>query len=305
MIVDAGPIIHRGRAPPSTLFWESVAQEDYADPCIGYILREASAPFRKLVILGDTNDPSAITPLVLSLPGPPSSLLIHEATDAYIPPHVDYKANRTVETVMEKCLERAHSTPVSLPGRRRGSRTEQKRTGHGRCIRQGDRRGAARAEPHRLAVRLSFPTRRTVAHAPPASPRRCIRPPRVRTSARASCKSSRTRRPRRGARGGPRSPRRTFYASRSRCRVRPRRSCRNPARSTAEAGAAGAHMACRRARLPPRRRTSQEGSGAGRIDRGGVVHAAGVEAVEEARIVWIRLYEVGALSHVACETSAH
>jgi ribonuclease Z len=119
MIVDAGPIIHRGRSPLSTWFWESVTHEDHADPCIGYILREASAPFRKLVILGDTNDPSAITPLVLSLPGPPSSLLIHEATDAYIPPHVDYKANRTVETVMEKCLERAHSTPVH-PARCRG-----------------------------------------------------------------------------------------------------------------------------------------------------------------------------------------
>jgi hypothetical protein len=90
-------------------------EKTMADPCIGYILREPVTPFRKLVILGDTNDPSAITPLILSLPGSAPDLLIHEATDAYIPPQVDYKANRTVETVLEKCVERAHSTPVYLP----------------------------------------------------------------------------------------------------------------------------------------------------------------------------------------------
>jgi hypothetical protein len=50
--------------------------------------------------------------LITSLPGPPPDLLVHEATDAYIPPQVDYKANRTAETVLEKCVERAHSTPV-------------------------------------------------------------------------------------------------------------------------------------------------------------------------------------------------
>jgi hypothetical protein len=35
------------------------------------------------------------------------------------------------------------------------------------------------------------------------------------------------------------------------------------------------------------------------------VDAAGVEGVEGATIVWIRLYEAGALTYVACEISAH
>lgn len=53
-----------------------------------------------------------MVPLIQSLPGPPPALLVHEATDAFIPPEVDFKANRTPEVVMEKCLERGHSTPV-------------------------------------------------------------------------------------------------------------------------------------------------------------------------------------------------
>ncbi|RDB24166.1 Ribonuclease Z [Hypsizygus marmoreus] len=90
VFVDAGPISHR-------------------DPCIGYIIREASGPQRKLVILGDTHDPSSIIPLCVS---PSPSLLIHEATDAHIPKHVDYNQKRTPEVVLEKVLARGHSIPT-------------------------------------------------------------------------------------------------------------------------------------------------------------------------------------------------
>ncbi|KAG6909458.1 hypothetical protein DXG01_000443 [Tephrocybe rancida] len=88
--VDAGPILHR-------------------DPCVGYVIREKFGPMRKLVILGDTYDPSAMTPLCVS---PSPSLLIHEATDAHIPSHIDYNARRSPETVMEAALGRGHSIPT-------------------------------------------------------------------------------------------------------------------------------------------------------------------------------------------------
>ncbi|KAI0787267.1 beta-lactamase-like protein [Fomes fomentarius] len=119
--VDAGPILHR-------------------DPCIGYIFREVSLnqPYfrvpRKLVILGDTYDPSPITPLIhdghpfsASLPEVdllnigdkvrvPVTLLVHEATDTFIPPTIDPEGrtgrNRTKESVDAKTVERGHSTPA-------------------------------------------------------------------------------------------------------------------------------------------------------------------------------------------------
>ncbi|KAH7889797.1 beta-lactamase-like protein, partial [Phlebopus sp. FC_14] len=90
VIMDAGPITHR-------------------DPCIGYVIHERSFPQRKLAILGDTCDPSAIIPLLSS---PPPSLLVHEATDAFIPRSVDVQARRKSEDVHEKVLARGHSTPV-------------------------------------------------------------------------------------------------------------------------------------------------------------------------------------------------
>lgn len=80
-----------------------------SDPCIGYIIREAHFPNRKLAILGDTCDASAIEPL---LRFPPPSLLIHEATDACIPTSVDPQARRKDEEVREKVLARGHSTPA-------------------------------------------------------------------------------------------------------------------------------------------------------------------------------------------------
>ncbi|RDX54369.1 hypothetical protein OH76DRAFT_1398686 [Lentinus brumalis] len=121
-VVDAGPILHR-------------------DPCIGYVVREiprtpltADSPApRKLVILGDTYDPSPLIPLIHADPPDtavlpeldpfgngvparvPVTLLVHEATDAYLPPRVDPNQrtgrNRTKESVDAKTRERGHSTP--------------------------------------------------------------------------------------------------------------------------------------------------------------------------------------------------
>ncbi|KAJ4488240.1 beta-lactamase-like protein [Lentinula aciculospora] len=94
VVVDAGPITHR-------------------DPCIGYVFREAVEPFRKIVILGDTCDPSAMTPLCID---PSPSLLIHEAADAYIPQEIDPKAKRSFDVVKEKALARGHSLPEMAGG---------------------------------------------------------------------------------------------------------------------------------------------------------------------------------------------
>ncbi|KAG8217423.1 beta-lactamase-like protein [Butyriboletus roseoflavus] len=90
ILADAGPISHR-------------------DPCIGYIIRERHFPNRKLAILGDTYDGSAMEPL---LKFPPPSLLIHEATDACIPTSMDPHARRKEKDVREKVLARGHSTPA-------------------------------------------------------------------------------------------------------------------------------------------------------------------------------------------------
>ncbi|KAJ7694116.1 beta-lactamase-like protein [Mycena rosella] len=89
VVVDAGPILHR-------------------DPCLGYIFREPEAPKRKIVILGDTYDPSPILPLCTS---PSPSLLIHEATDAHIPREISPQNKRTPEVVLRTALARGHSIP--------------------------------------------------------------------------------------------------------------------------------------------------------------------------------------------------
>lgn len=99
--------------------------------CLGYVIREspterelkheneearaaALGRLRKLVLLGDTNNPDGIIPLVNSSPGH-VALAVHEATDCYIPTHVDPQQqtgkNRSVESVHSLSLQRGHSTP--------------------------------------------------------------------------------------------------------------------------------------------------------------------------------------------------
>jgi ribonuclease Z len=98
-------------------------------PCLGFVMREAEPAtgmsadedvnselaLRKVVVLGDTRSPEPIIPLITSSPGR-VSILIHEATDCYIPPAVDPEGftgrNRTIESVQRVSLERGHSTPT-------------------------------------------------------------------------------------------------------------------------------------------------------------------------------------------------
>ncbi|KAF9533350.1 beta-lactamase-like protein [Crepidotus variabilis] len=92
VVADAGPILHR-------------------DPCFGYVFTETQYPTRKIVVLGDTYDPSAIIPLC-SNPSP--SLLVHEATDSHVSEHADPSgklSRRTPVEVQQKALARGHSVP--------------------------------------------------------------------------------------------------------------------------------------------------------------------------------------------------
>ena len=64
------------------------------------------------MILGDTSNAEALTPLITSTPGH-VSLLVYEATDAYIPANIDFKlaSKRTTTVVKQKTEERGHSMP--------------------------------------------------------------------------------------------------------------------------------------------------------------------------------------------------
>lgn len=64
-------------------------------------------PGRKVVILGDTYDPSPILPIAQD-----ADLLIHEATNAHLPGiDTNTKDSDTYETVEERAKSRGHSTP--------------------------------------------------------------------------------------------------------------------------------------------------------------------------------------------------
>ncbi|KAG8713642.1 hypothetical protein FRC11_011543 [Ceratobasidium sp. 423] len=68
-----------------------------------------SIPGRKLVILGDTCDPWAMKDLSMG-----ASLLVHEATNAYIPLEVDPRGSgkkESEDSVKERAVQRGHSTP--------------------------------------------------------------------------------------------------------------------------------------------------------------------------------------------------
>ncbi|KAJ3087595.1 hypothetical protein HK102_010704 [Quaeritorhiza haematococci] len=65
---------------------------------------EPQRPGRKIVILGDTCDPSSIAPLAMD-----ADILIHEATNACL--KGDREAGLTYETVQQTALDHGHSTP--------------------------------------------------------------------------------------------------------------------------------------------------------------------------------------------------
>jgi len=100
------PHIKRTKTPLSVLSrlqrGESVGLSD------GTMLHgPARRPGRKIVILGDTYDPSPIAHLASS-----ANILIHEATNAHLPGlDLNTKAGDTFESVEERAKSRGHSTP--------------------------------------------------------------------------------------------------------------------------------------------------------------------------------------------------
>lgn len=71
------------------------------------LVRPPLRPGRKITVLGDTSDPSAIIPLALG-----SDVLVHEATNAWLP-GVDplTKGSEDYSVVEERARSRGHSTP--------------------------------------------------------------------------------------------------------------------------------------------------------------------------------------------------
>lgn len=69
--------------------------------------RPLQRPGRKTTILGDTYDPSPIAPLARN-----STVLVHEATNAYLPSvDLNTKSTETYELMKERTMSRGHSTP--------------------------------------------------------------------------------------------------------------------------------------------------------------------------------------------------
>ncbi|KAJ3577032.1 hypothetical protein NP233_g42 [Leucocoprinus birnbaumii] len=102
------------------------ARINHSVPCVGYVVNELPTAEnvgpnngiedhvqfqkrgRKLVILGDTHDPSPILPLAVD-----ADILVHEATNSYLPSSIDpnTKPTDTYEAVETRARSRGHSTP--------------------------------------------------------------------------------------------------------------------------------------------------------------------------------------------------
>lgn len=92
--VDAGLIEHRGKQPPQSELWIDDTFRVLV-ACVGYVFTEklvdtSSILPRRVVCLGDTSSANHIVPLCVA-EGIYPSLVVHESTNAWIPPHVDHK----------------------------------------------------------------------------------------------------------------------------------------------------------------------------------------------------------------------
>lgn len=104
-------LVKQGIRNPRSLLGQLLRTREPISLPDGTVLRPPplGLPGRKIVILGDTCDPWATKDLCMD-----ASLLVHEATNAYIPSQVDPQGPKqdTAESVKERAMRRGHSTPV-------------------------------------------------------------------------------------------------------------------------------------------------------------------------------------------------
>ncbi|CAE6455271.1 unnamed protein product [Rhizoctonia solani] len=145
--IDQGPphpneIVGVNIQADSQQFWQNIGGDvgikidagtiEHRVTCVGYVFTEkltvATIP-RRLVCLGDTSSASHIAPLCIS-EGIYPSLVVHESTNAWIPPHVDRHhlyggARKTPQSVREKAISKGHSTPDMAGAFARAVRAER------------------------------------------------------------------------------------------------------------------------------------------------------------------------------------
>ncbi|KAL0577061.1 hypothetical protein V5O48_004904 [Marasmius crinis-equi] len=100
------PDIKRTKTPMSVM--RRLQEGEEVELADGTVLRgPPRRPGRKIVILGDTYDPSPIVSLSQD-----ADLLVHEATNAHLPGiDLTTKETDTFESVQERTMSRGHSTP--------------------------------------------------------------------------------------------------------------------------------------------------------------------------------------------------
>jgi len=94
-----------GVTNPMSLLKELQAGNDVTLPDGDILKAPPHRRGRKLVILGDTCDPSNVIPFAQG-----ADVLIHESTNAYLPRDPSTRPEDSYESVMQKCIEHGHST---------------------------------------------------------------------------------------------------------------------------------------------------------------------------------------------------